>query len=169
HPENHAPFPPSPTSSPFPMSAASSDLLRLFTELALAARCPNAGARHADAAAAASTAPLPSLVASFKPKPDVPSGSRVLDAALSLMCFRSPQVYGSTIDSIVKTMVSVLLSSVSCKVDRLDKKDAGILRVGSSICSADREKLLRVCIDVARSLKGHVANSCCTEGSGMGS
>ncbi|KAK3003038.1 hypothetical protein RJ639_018794 [Escallonia herrerae] len=46
-------------------------------------------------------------------------GVRVLDAALSLMCFTAPQVFESSIEYLVKTIVTVLSSSVKCDVTRL--------------------------------------------------
>ncbi|CAA6672804.1 unnamed protein product [Spirodela intermedia] len=75
------------------------------------------------------------------------------------MCCRANEVYGSTVDTVIKTLVSVLSSSVSCNVLRrgeANKRGVEILRVGSSICLADTEKLIRACIDVLGSLKGHV-------------
>ncbi|OMO67302.1 hypothetical protein CCACVL1_20627 [Corchorus capsularis] len=51
------------------------------------------------------------------------SGVRVLDTALSLMCYKSPQVYDSVIEYSVKTIVSILSSSVNCKVLRLQNEE----------------------------------------------
>ncbi|TYG59763.1 hypothetical protein ES288_D07G012200v1 [Gossypium darwinii] len=48
---------------------------------------------------------------------------RVLDTALSLMCFKSPQVFDSLIEYLVKTIISVLSSSVTFKVSRLQNEE----------------------------------------------
>uniref|UniRef100_A0A1D1Z9W9 Pre-mRNA-processing-splicing factor 8 n=1 Tax=Anthurium amnicola TaxID=1678845 RepID=A0A1D1Z9W9_9ARAE len=142
--------------------AAASDIARLFAELALSLRRPNAGdGDGGDSGGEAAASAASSLAASLNPNPnpDASPRSRVLDAALSLMCFRAPEVYSCAIDSVVRTMISVLSSSVSCKVQRFEgggnKKDEEILRVGSSISAADCEKLIGTCIDVLGNLEGH--------------
>ncbi|CAI0628312.1 unnamed protein product [Linum tenue] len=73
---------------------------------------------------------------------DGASTSRVLDTALSLMCFKAPQVFDSVLEYTVKTIASVLSSSVGCKVFRLGKED--VLRVGSSISRRDCFDLIDV-------------------------
>ncbi|KAF8400993.1 hypothetical protein HHK36_014296 [Tetracentron sinense] len=78
---------------------------------------------------------------------------RVLDTALSLMCFKSPQVFDSVIEYLVKTIVSVLSSSISCKVLRFQRYE--FLQIGSSICSYDCVELIEACNDVLGRLEGH--------------
>ncbi|CAL1414146.1 unnamed protein product [Linum trigynum] len=73
---------------------------------------------------------------------DGASTSRVLDTALSLMCFKAPQVFDSVLEYSVKTIASVLSSSVGCKVFRLGKEE--VLRVGSSISRRDCFDLIDV-------------------------
>ncbi|KAJ8464759.1 hypothetical protein OPV22_027311 [Ensete ventricosum] len=85
----------------------------------------------------------------------------VLDAALSLMCFRASelccfQVHRARLECLVGTIVAMLSSSVSCKVLRLpDGRDGEFLRIGTSLSSEDCVQLIRVCVDVLASLKGH--------------
>ncbi|KAA8523244.1 hypothetical protein F0562_009667 [Nyssa sinensis] len=78
---------------------------------------------------------------------------RVLDTALSLMCFKAPQVFDSVIEYLVKTIVSVLSSSITCKVLRFQKEE--VLRIGSVIPSHDCTELIEVCADVLGKLGGH--------------
>ncbi|KAK1258362.1 hypothetical protein QJS04_geneDACA009294 [Acorus gramineus] len=66
---------------------------------------------------------------------------RVLDAALSILCFKAPQVFDSTIERTVETIVSVLRSSTCCGV-------------GSSISLADYGELMGWCVDALEKLKG---------------
>ncbi|XP_038986342.1 uncharacterized protein LOC103709624 isoform X2 [Phoenix dactylifera] len=85
---------------------------------------------------------------------------RVLDPALSLMCFKTPEVCSSRIECLVRTIVSVLNSSISCKVLRPEEGGgAEFLKVGSSISSRDCHRLIRVCGDVLESLEGHGGHS----------
>ncbi|XP_071689345.1 uncharacterized protein [Rutidosis leptorrhynchoides] len=71
---------------------------------------------------------------------------RVLDSALSIMCFTAPQVFDSVIDYSVNTLVSVLSSLIDCKVTRMDKKE--IFRIGSSLSCRDCEGVMEACADV---------------------
>ncbi|XP_042507341.1 uncharacterized protein LOC122083556 isoform X2 [Macadamia integrifolia] len=67
---------------------------------------------------------------------------RVLNTALSLMCFKAPQ-----------TIVTVLSSSISCKVLNFQRHE--FLQVGSSIPGHKCSELMRVCVDVLGKLEGH--------------
>ncbi|XP_073116635.1 uncharacterized protein [Elaeis guineensis] len=99
---------------------------------------------------------LSSLATSLNFGDRMTPGVRVLDPALSLMCFKTPEVCSARIECLVRTIVSVLNSSMSCKV--LRSKDGGgseFLKVGSSISSRDCHRLIRVCGDVLESLEGH--------------
>ncbi|GFY98449.1 hypothetical protein Acr_12g0009900 [Actinidia rufa] len=78
---------------------------------------------------------------------------RVLDTALSLMCFRAPQVFDSVIEYLVKTIVAVLSSSITCKTFRYGK--AEFLRVGSGVSSRDCAGLIGACAAVLGKLEGH--------------
>ncbi|KAH9762941.1 Acyl-CoA synthetase family protein [Citrus sinensis] len=85
----------------------------------------------------------------------------ILEAALSLMCFKSPKVYESVFDSVVdysvKTIASFLSSSVSCQA--LGFGNEQILRIGSSIPGHDCEQLIQSCVDILEKLRGHYALS----------
>ncbi|XP_010925441.1 uncharacterized protein [Elaeis guineensis] len=103
---------------------------------------------------------LSSLATSLNFGDRMTPGVRVLDPALSLMCFKTPEVCSARIECLVRTIVSVLNSSMSCKV--LRSKDGGgseFLKVGSSISSRDCHRLIRVCGDVLESLEGHGGHS----------
>ncbi|XP_031252372.1 uncharacterized protein LOC116110295 [Pistacia vera] len=77
---------------------------------------------------------------------------RVLDVALSLMCFGAPKVFDSVIEFSVKTIISVLSSSITCKV--ISFRNEEILQIGSSISRHDCEELMEACNDVLEKLKG---------------
>nr|VDD09332.1 unnamed protein product [Brassica oleracea] len=70
------------------------------------------------------------------------SGFSVLDATMSLMCFKAPQVFDSAIEFLVKTIVSVLSSSSSCKVIRSHNKET--LQFGSSSLPCCSEELIEI-------------------------
>lgn len=69
------------------------------------------------------------------------------------MCFKAPQVFGSTIDYLVKTIVTVLHSSVSCEVLMFENEET--LQIGSSILPRDCLKLIEMCNAVIQKLEGH--------------
>ncbi|EEF48064.1 conserved hypothetical protein [Ricinus communis] len=77
--------------------------------------------------------------------------TRVLDTALSLMCFRAPQVFDSTIEYLVKTIVSVLSSSIRCNVLRLEKEE--VLQIGSAISKKSFLEFIQVVNDVVSKLE----------------
>lgn len=70
------------------------------------------------------------------------SGFSVLDATMSLMCFKAPQVFDSAIEFLVKTIVSVLSSSSSCKVIRSHNEET--LQFGSSSLPCCSEELIEI-------------------------
>ncbi|KAK2645383.1 hypothetical protein Ddye_020578 [Dipteronia dyeriana] len=76
---------------------------------------------------------------------------RVLDTALSLMCFEAPKVFDSVIDFSVKTIVSVLSSSIACKALRFQNEQ--FLLVGSSISRHGCVELIDACNDVLEKLE----------------
>ncbi|KAK9275328.1 hypothetical protein L1049_022592 [Liquidambar formosana] len=78
---------------------------------------------------------------------------RVLSTALSLMCFKAPQVFDSVIDYNVKTIVAVLSSSISCKVLRFQEDE--VLQIGSLVSSHDCVELIESCVDVIGRLEGY--------------
>ncbi|CAH2063407.1 unnamed protein product [Thlaspi arvense] len=71
---------------------------------------------------------------------------RVLDAATSLMCFKAPQVFDSAIEYLVRTIVSVLSSSVNCKVLRYQNEER--LHFGSSNLPRCSEELIEISNDI---------------------
>ncbi|XP_021276678.1 uncharacterized protein LOC110411017 isoform X2 [Herrania umbratica] len=77
---------------------------------------------------------------------------RVLDTALSLMCFEAPQVLDSAIEYLVKTIVSVLSSSVNCKVFRLQNQE--FLLIGSGSLGQNSVELVAMCNNVYAKLEG---------------
>ncbi|XP_010545347.1 PREDICTED: uncharacterized protein LOC104817755 [Tarenaya hassleriana] len=77
----------------------------------------------------------------------------VLDAALSLMCFKAPQVFDSTIEYLVKSVVSALSSSVACKVLRHQNEET--LQIGSSILSRSSEEFVLLFKDIIDKLRGN--------------
>ncbi|KAH0970709.1 hypothetical protein GBA52_022865 [Prunus armeniaca] len=85
--------------------------------------------------------------------PNGNSRVRVLDTVLSLMCFKAPQVFDSGIDYLVKTIVTVLLSSIRCKVLRSPKDE--ILLIGSSISHRDCGHMIEAAADILEKLEGH--------------
>ncbi|XP_004288942.1 PREDICTED: uncharacterized protein LOC101299132 [Fragaria vesca subsp. vesca] len=78
---------------------------------------------------------------------------RVLDTVLSLMCFKAPQVFDSVIAYSVKTIVTVLLSSIRCDVFRRPKDE--ILVIGSSISRRDCGDWIESCGEILEKLEGH--------------
>lgn len=54
---------------------------------------------------------------------------------------------------LVQTIVTGLLSSISCKVFSVQKDE--VLRVGSSFSRHDCIELIEACADVTRNLEGH--------------
>ncbi|KAG2718177.1 hypothetical protein I3760_03G207800 [Carya illinoinensis] len=84
---------------------------------------------------------------------DEDSRVSVLDTALSLMCFKAPQVFNSMLEYLVQTIVTVLSSSISCEVFRVHTDE--VLRVGSSFSRHDCFELIEACADVTWKLEGH--------------
>ncbi|XP_023744382.1 uncharacterized protein LOC111892557 isoform X1 [Lactuca sativa] len=78
---------------------------------------------------------------------------RVLDTALSLMCFTSPQVFDSVIEYSVNTIVSVLSSLIECEVLKSDKSE--VLRIGGYISAHDCVRVMESCVDVLGKLTEH--------------
>ncbi|KAL1190895.1 hypothetical protein V5N11_025639 [Cardamine amara subsp. amara] len=74
------------------------------------------------------------------------SGVRVLDAALSLMCFKAPQVFDSAIEYLVQTIVCALLSSTNCNVLRYRNEET--LQFGSSSLPHCSEELIVIAKDI---------------------
>ncbi|RID64935.1 hypothetical protein BRARA_D00169 [Brassica rapa] len=74
------------------------------------------------------------------------SGFSVLDATVSLMCFKAPQVFDSVVEFLVKTIVSVLSSSSSCKVIRYHNDEA--LQFGSLSLPHCSEELIEISKDI---------------------
>ncbi|KAL0410508.1 UNVERIFIED_CONTAM: hypothetical protein Slati_3640500 [Sesamum latifolium] len=83
---------------------------------------------------------------------------RILDTALSLMCFTAPKVYDSVIEFTVKTIVAVLSSSVECKVLRTNKER--VLRVGGLVSRSDCANVMETCADILGKLEGRKDDLC---------
>ncbi|XP_010469200.1 PREDICTED: uncharacterized protein LOC104749304 [Camelina sativa] len=80
------------------------------------------------------------------------SGVKVMDAALSLMCFKAPQVFDSAIEYLVRTIVCALSSSINCKVLRYRNEET--LQFGSSCLPRCSEELIQVSKDIIDKLGG---------------
>ncbi|PON50466.1 hypothetical protein PanWU01x14_223310 [Parasponia andersonii] len=78
---------------------------------------------------------------------------RVLDMALSLMCFKAPQVFDSMVKHLTDTVVAVLSSSISCRAFRFQNDE--VLLIGSSISRRDCADLIEACSDVLGKLDKH--------------
>uniref|UniRef100_A0A7N1A7W3 Uncharacterized protein n=1 Tax=Kalanchoe fedtschenkoi TaxID=63787 RepID=A0A7N1A7W3_KALFE len=76
---------------------------------------------------------------------------RVLDAALSLLHFKTPQVYDTTAGFTVETIIELLSSLVACRVFNLNKEEA--LLVGSSMPTFDCVQLAEACNGVIGALE----------------
>ncbi|CAM0912772.1 unnamed protein product [Alopecurus aequalis] len=100
------------------------------------------------------SASISSLAAALNPiAPASASGTRVLDAALSLMCFDPHEVDRARLDCLVRTIVSALSESVSCRVVRTDERIGGeMLCVGSSVSPGDCRELVRSCAALVEKL-----------------
>ncbi|KAL8456541.1 hypothetical protein ACS0TY_033837 [Phlomoides rotata] len=82
----------------------------------------------------------------------------ILDTALSLMCFTAPQVYDSVIEFTLKTIVTVLSSSIECKVLRINQDQ--VLRVGGLISRSDCASVLEMCAGILGKLDGLKGDLC---------
>ncbi|CAK9134960.1 unnamed protein product [Ilex paraguariensis] len=82
---------------------------------------------------------------------------KVLDTALSLMCFTAPQVLNSMNEDLVKTIITALSSSIGCMVLRFGKEE--VLRVGGSISSQDCVEVVQACSDVLGRCHGVLSRS----------
>ncbi|KAL6554959.1 hypothetical protein OROGR_006217 [Orobanche gracilis] len=86
---------------------------------------------------------------------------RILDTTLSLMCFTAPQVYDSVIEFTVRTIITVLSSSIQCKVLRIKKEQVFI--VGGLIWKSDCVNFMNLMIksaNILRKLDGHKGDLC---------
>ena len=63
------------------------------------------------------------------------------------------QVFESRVEYLVRTIVAIISSSISCKVSRFQRQE--ILLIGSSISRDDCTELIEACADVFGRLKGH--------------
>ncbi|KAJ6816535.1 uncharacterized protein M6B38_414535 [Iris pallida] len=129
------------------------ELTCLFTKLAFNLRRSNASDVDVDDSANGGTSvAISSLAESLNA---VTPRVRVLDAALSLMCFQTPEVFRARIECLVRTLISLLDSMATCRVFRLGGGDSESIRVGSSVSSRDCDELIRVGADALQSLEGN--------------
>ncbi|XP_022732675.1 uncharacterized protein LOC111286759 isoform X1 [Durio zibethinus] len=77
---------------------------------------------------------------------------RVLDTALSLMCFKAPQVFDSMIEYLATTIISVLSSSVNCKVFPVQNEQ--FLLMGSASLGLNFVELIEMFNNVYAKLEG---------------
>ncbi|KAF7106616.1 hypothetical protein CFC21_107334 [Triticum aestivum] len=131
------------------------DLTHLLAEVASRLARPPGGAGPSSAAGDSLSANVSSLAAALNPGAAAPasSGTRVLDAALSLMCFDPQEVDRARLDCLVRTAVSALSDSASCRVARTDDR-AEMLCVGSSVSPRDCRELVRSCAALVEKLGG---------------
>ncbi|RCV20674.1 hypothetical protein SETIT_4G075500v2 [Setaria italica] len=131
------------------------DITRVLAELAGRLSRPPAGGGAASAGDALS-ASISSLAATLNPnsgRGGASSGTRVLDAALSLMCFDPLEVNRARVDCLVRTLLSALSASFWCRVVRPDG-GAGeeMLCAGSSVSPGDCRELLQSCAALVHKL-----------------
>ncbi|KAH6818308.1 hypothetical protein C2S51_001911 [Perilla frutescens var. frutescens] len=88
---------------------------------------------------------------------DVPR-ARILDTALSLMHFTAPQVHDSVIEYTLKSIVTVLSSSIECKLVRIN--DERVLRVGGLILRSDCATVVEECAHILETLDGAKGDLC---------
>ncbi|KAJ0964492.1 hypothetical protein J5N97_025630 [Dioscorea zingiberensis] len=134
------------------------EITRLFALLASDLRRSNTGA-GAGANVGEIAGAVSALTRSLNPDDECQPRVRVLDAALSLMCFKSPEVCRARIESTVQTIVAVLTSLASCKVIRLSGGCGELLQVGNSVSYEDCNELIQACADLVESLEGHGESS----------
>ncbi|XP_074577434.1 uncharacterized protein LOC141833836 [Curcuma longa] len=136
------------------MAASPAEIVRIFAKIASRVHRFKGEGGAGDNDDAETTAAISSLSASLGYDDD--SGLRVLNAALSLMCFRDAELHRVRIECLVDSMISLLSSSISCKVLRtLGRKDEEFLGIGTSFSTRDCVSLIRVCADVLNCLSGH--------------
>ncbi|KAL8160856.1 hypothetical protein V2J09_012345 [Rumex salicifolius] len=126
-------------------------ITELISRLALQLHTPNSSPAFEERSIDLS---ISDLNGKLNPNTEASSSSsrvRVLDTVLSLMCFKAPQVFDLRVEYLVKTIVSVLSSSVDCK--SLTVQNRQILLVGSSISRFDCFKLLETLDDLIGQLK----------------
>ncbi|KAM3335011.1 hypothetical protein ACQJBY_029430 [Aegilops geniculata] len=134
------------------------DLTHLLAEVASRLSRPPGGAGPSSVAGDSLSASVSSLAAALNPRAAAPasSGTRVLDAALSLMCFDPQEVDRARLDCLVRTAVSALSDPASCRVARTDDR-AEMLCVGSSVSPRDCRELVRSCAALVEKLGGRDA------------
>ncbi|CAI9286073.1 unnamed protein product [Lactuca saligna] len=124
------------------------ELTGLFSRLASQIETGNADTNNADQSDDV-------LVAALNQSLNLSEQSRVrvLDTALSLMCFTAPQVFDSVIEYSVNTIVSVLSSSIECEVLKSDK--SAVLRIGGYMSAHDCVRVMESCADALGKLTEH--------------
>nr|GMD52588.1 uncharacterized protein LOC109169005 isoform X1 [Ipomoea batatas] len=123
------------------------EITSLFTALASKLRDVETRAENEDQNLDHAVGNLSRLLNLSETTPKVP----VLDTALSLMCFTAPQVFDSMIEFMVKTIVTVLSSSVECEVVKCGSVEA--LQIGGSISGQDCVEMIEACADVLQKLE----------------
>ncbi|XP_047091539.1 uncharacterized protein LOC124703366 [Lolium rigidum] len=115
------------------------DLTHLLAEVASRLSRPTGGE---PISASVSVSSLAAALNTSAPAP----GTRVLDAALSLMCFDPQEVDRARLDCLVRTIVSALSDSASCRVVRTGERSGGeMLCFGTSVSPGDCRELVRSC------------------------
>ncbi|KAL9258670.1 hypothetical protein AKJ16_DCAP05428, partial [Drosera capensis] len=116
------------------MSSAVSDIIDLFAAVALHLRTPHQTPVDFEPIISSIT----KLNESLNPEQNDPT-TRVLDTALSLMCFTAPHVFEARGEFAWRTVRSLLSGLVCCKVVRIGKQEG--LVVG---CEVSREECLKL-------------------------
>ncbi|KAJ1258030.1 hypothetical protein BS78_10G042600 [Paspalum vaginatum] len=128
------------------------DITRLLADLAGRLSGSPAGGVAASGGDSLS-ASISSLAAALNPNGGSSSGTSVLDAALSLMCFDPLEVNRARVDCLVQTLVSALRASASCRVVRSNGGGGEeMLCVGSSVSPGDCRELVLSCAALVEKL-----------------
>ncbi|GAB2268412.1 hypothetical protein Dimus_003374 [Dionaea muscipula] len=129
-----------------------SEITDLFAALALHLRTPDQAANDGESIYNS----ISHLNQSLNLKEDGRTVS-VLDTALSLMCFKAPQVFIARVEYTVRTIQSVLSNLINCRVLRIGKKE--VLQIGASIPRADCLKLMEALGNINAELERHGIHS----------
>lgn len=127
------------------------EITDLFAQLALNLKILDPTANNEDREEAGIDLSISNLNRSFNLDETSSSRVRVLDTALSLMCFKAPQVYETVIKFLVNTLVTMLSSSIACKSLKFQK--AEYMHVGSEISRSDCAELIESCADILQKLE----------------
>ncbi|KAL9677467.1 hypothetical protein QQ045_005699 [Rhodiola kirilowii] len=140
------------TTDPLPktMKFTPPDLLDLFARLASTSTTTSSSSSAIDDAAVNDTISKLNTCLNVEGQ-ETDSRVRVLDAALSLLCFKAPQVYDSAAEFTVNTIIQLLSSSVACRAIATKKEE--VLVVGSLLSNFDCLQVVEACNGVIGALE----------------